>query len=167
MEQKIDRTIFSQRYLDRRKDPPEFVDLELPTRTIHLLGPGRRSTFRAPSGTVEGSYRITGSWRNFAPGTYSLRLINLRLGVRGKSEAGTHPNAPQYRGTIHEFYIRHSRDGTIFSTDFDGPDNRTFAGDPLRPVLAVGQGTLFYAWRLREGAGTGVTLTQNIEGVLG
>ena len=165
------KTVVTPRYLDRQKDPPEFVDLELPTRTVKLKGPGRRVTFRAPAGSVEGSYRVTGSHYDLAPGTYSLRVVRISLGVMGEGGAGTGAGRGGlgWRGTVYSHYIRHSRDGTIMENLFGQSEQRHIIGDPLKPILAVGPGTLFYAFRnpATGGMGTRVTFSAQIEGILG
>lgn len=129
-------------FRDPRTDPPSMVDEELPTKTVKLnIGP-----LRAHRGTVEKTYRITGSWRQLsAPGTYSLRITRINAYVG--SVAPTPGSQPG-------FYIRHSREGTVFSHNWSrlNPYPVALLGGPLTPVISVGPGTLMYAFRTNVGS---------------
>lgn len=137
-----------------------YVDLELPTITVKLQGVNRRAITRAPIGSVEGSFRVTGSHYNLAPGTYSLRVTRVSVGVVGTAS---------FRGTSFAFYARHSREGTVFVSLFGAPDQRNIMGNQLEPVFSVGPGTLLWGWdQLNPGAlGSHVSFSQQMEGVLG
>ena len=163
------RTYTTRRYLDPAKSPPTYVDQELPTITVKLQGPQRRAVARMPSGTIEGSYRITGSAYDLTPGTYSLRVTRLSLGAVGDSGAGSQQFSRPWKGSVVYFYARHSREGTIHVEMFDHPEQRVRQGNALEPVFSVGPGTLFWNWA-KQGpgaAGTRITLSQQLEGLLG
>ena len=168
-EQEVQRTSTTHRRLDKRRDPWEYVDDELPTTTIHLKGPARRVVTRTPRGTnAEGSYRVTGSHYDFNPGTYSLRITRLSL-----SAVGSPPSAS---GSVYQWHLRHSRTGTIDVVVLPAPkpgvaneaavvDRR---GGPQNPVYVVGPGTLSWGWdAVRGWMGTQVSLSQSMEAIPG
>ena len=163
-----ERTFPTHRYLDPAKSPPQYVDAELPTITVKLQGPVRRATARMPRGTIEGSFRISGTNYDLTPGTYSLRVTRLAAGVAGPGNAGSRQDY-RWSGSVYFFYVRHSREGTVHVEVFDRPEQRVRQGDGLHPVFSVGPGTLFWNWALQGPgvAGTRVTVTQGIEGLLG
>jgi len=159
-DQKVERVSQTRRHLDKQKDPWEYVDEELPTTTIKLKGAAGRVSTRAPLGTAaEGSYRITGSHYDFSPGTYSLRVTRLSVGVMGSTN---------FQGTLFQWHLRHSRQGTIDVLTF-GAQGRVFErGDRMRPIYSAGPGTLFWGWDTFKGElGTQVTLTQSMEAIPG
>ena len=169
-EQKVDRLSVTRRFLDKRRDPQEYVDEELPTTTLKLKGALRRVSTRAPIGTVaEGSYRVTGSHYDFSPGTYSLRVIRLSLAAVGSPSSS--------RGTVYQWHIRHSRQGTVDVQvlQVSGAQSGRVTGDrvdlrggPHNPVYAFGPGTVFWGWDTFKGElGTRVTLTQSMEAIAG
>ena len=164
-----ERAYTTRRYLDPAKSPPEYIDQELPTVTVKLQGPERRAIARMPAGTIEGSYRITGSHHDLAPGTYSLRVTRLNAGASGDSGAGTQKFSRPWKGSVYYFYARHSREGTVHIESFDQPEQRVRQGDALRPIFSVGPGTLLWNWALQGPGvtGTRVTVSQTIEGLLG
>ena len=169
-DQKVQRVITTRRYLDKRRDPWEYVDDELPTTTINLRGALKRVSVRAPRGTVaEGSYRITGTHYDFGPGTYSLRITRLSLSAVG--------SPPASAGTVYQWHLRHSRQGTIdvhvlqqrpAGAGGAGNDRVVLMGDARRPVYVLGPGTAFWGWDTFKGElGTRVTLTQSMEAIAG
>lgn len=162
-EQKVDRVNFTKRFLDKQKNPWEYRDEELPTVTVKLKGAARRVVTRAPLGTAaEGSYRITGSHYDFSPGTYSLRVTRVHVAAIGTTDSG-------YQGTVYQWHIRHSRQGTIDVIGL-GPGHRdvTLQGDSMKPVYSAGPGTLFWGWDTFKGElGTQITLIQSMEAIPG
>lgn len=153
-----ERSFVTPTYLDPQTG--RYVDLELPTITVKLQGVNRRAITRAPRGSVEGSYRIAGTHYPLAPGTFSLRITRVSVGVVGTAS---------FRGSAYSFHIRHSRDGTLFTSLFGAPDQRHITGNQLEPIIAVGPGTLLWGWTGLNpaGMGTHISFTQTIEGVLG
>lgn len=127
------RNFNTTRRLDPRTDPPSFVDEQLPTKSVRLAAGqvgNRGGRFRAPHGTMIGSYRITGSWRELtAPGTYSLRLTRLSI-LMGSREGFA--------------YIRHSRTGTADIIHFHAPGQEVRLGAPLEPLYSFGPGTVIF-----------------------
>lgn len=163
------RTFTTRRYLDPAKSPPQYVDEELPTITVKLQGPVRRAVARMPSGTIEGSFRITGTNYDLVPGSYSLRLTRISLSVSGDSGAGTAKFDRPWKGTTYRHHIRHSREGTLHVAQFSEPGQLDLLGDGLHPLISVGPGTLLWGWtkQLPGATGTRVTLAQTLEGLLG
>lgn len=144
------RVFSSERLFDPARNPPEFVDRQLPTFSVQLIGPGRGRGFsRAPrGGTIEGSYRVTGSWKELsAPGTFSLRIVKMNV-FTGSRE--------------HLFYLRHSRRGTLDTIYFPRPGQHIAYGDGNRPLLVVPPGTLFWGWNTQ---GSGYWSGYSMEGL--
>ena len=170
----------------------QYVDEELPTRTIKLSWPERRGpSVRAAHGTaqesppgtsrvnresyLQGSYRISGQHHDLAPGTYSLRITRLSLGVHGGGSAGVDTNG-YFQGHGYRWGLWHSRDGTLDVIGFARPGHMHQVGGPMEPIYAVGPGTLQWAFlnestesgsSLVKGLGSRVDLIQSMEGVLG
>lgn len=169
-DQKVDKVVYTRRFLDKQKNPWEYVDEELPTTTIKLKGAARRVVTRTPRGTAaEGSYRITGSHYDFAPGTYSLRITRLSLSAVGSPPAAS--------GSVYQWHLRHSRLGTIDVKTLHAPapgvarsgESRIdLLGGPQNPIYAVGPGTLLWGWdAVRSWLGTQVSLSQSMEAITG
>ena len=120
---------YTRRYLDPEK--PGFVDDILPTRSIKLkIGRGG-----IRQGTSQGSYRLTGSYREStaitSPGTYSLLITRISA----------------FSGSLrHGFFLRHSRLGTIEVVRFESPGDFKALGNIHNPIIAVGVGTLFWGF---------------------
>lgn len=146
------RVIQSTRFLDRQRNPPDFVDEELPTTTVVLRGPIRRGLMRAPRGTIPGSYRITGSYYPFSRGTYSLRVTRLSVfsGSRGNS-----------------WFVRHSRTGTADVINFPSPGQETRLGGPNEPIYAFGPGTVIYGFlgNAAGSIGSAYSMGMHLEGL--
>ena len=147
-EQSVDRTSTTKRFLDKRRNPWEYVDEELPTTTIKRGLPEKVGRARAPHGTAIGSYRITGSHYDFSPGTYSLRVTRLSVAC-GSREAC--------------WAIRHSRTGTADIIYFPAAGQETRLGNPLAPVYAFGPGTVM--WQFLD-VGSAYWMSSHIEGVI-
>ncbi len=139
---------FMRRFIDYQVDPPAIVDEDLPTTTVKLtIGKGGR--FRAPHGTQTGSYRITGSHRELtAPGTYALRVTRVSV-ASGSRETN--------------WYIRHSRKGTVDIIYFPAPGQETRLGGPMNPIYAFGPGTVIYGFLE---SGSAHWLSQHMEGIV-
>lgn len=148
-ERLVQRQVSTRRFLDRQRNPPEYVDEELPTTTVQLGGASNVGRARAPRGTAVGSLRLTGSYQPLAPGTYSLRVT--RLSVFAGSREVT-------------WYLRHSRTGTADIIYFPAPGQETRLGGPKNPVYAFGPGTLTYGFLE---AGSAYWMGAHMEGVAG
>ena len=159
-EQKVEKLLTTRQFLDKQRNPWEYVEEELPTTTVKLKGAARRASARAPRGTAaEGSYRIVGSHYDKSLGTYSLRITRLSLAVMGSTN---------FQGTVYQFHIRHSREGTLDVIPFGEQGRVREYGDPRRPLYAVGPGTLLYGWDTFKGEfGTQLTVAATMEGVVG
>ena len=143
------------RRLDPTKNPPQYVDEVLPTRTLKLKGPLERGRVRAPRGTILGSYRITGSFYETATGTYNLRVTRLSVftGSRGNDWA-----------------LRHSRDGTVDIIHFETPGQYNAHGGPLTPLYSFGPGTVSWGWignNAGGSVGSAYWTGQFMEGIVG
>lgn len=151
----VERVVESRRFLDTRRDPPEFVDEQLPTNTRNLLVI-RRGRVRAPRGTITGSMRLTGSYRPFAghPGSYSLRVTRVSLFAGSRDVA---------------WHIRHSRDGTYDVIEFPAPGQEVLLGGPQSPIYAFGPGTVMWGWlgNYAGSMGSRVNYSQHLEGYVG
>ena len=167
-EGRVQRLSTTRRFLDKRRNPWEHVEEELPTTTVKLIGPLRRTSVRAPRGTVaEGSYRVTGSNYDFGRGTYSLRITRLDLSVIGSPMLGT----------FYQWHVRHSREGTlgVYTLRPGVPvvqiprEDRIYRqGGPLNPLYSVGPGTLLWGWDTPFGGlGTRATLSASMEAIAG
>lgn len=150
----IRRVIQTRRFLDRRHNPPEFVDEEVPTVSRNLLVL-RRGRVRSPRGTILGSVRLTGSIRPLsAPGTFSLRVTRVSVFTGSRNMA---------------WFIRHSRDGTYDVIHFPSPGQETRLSGPMEPIYAFGPGTVVFGW-LGDAAGaigSAYDLGQFLEGYVG
>lgn len=161
---KVQRLSTTARYLDWQRNPPDYVDEQVPNNTIKLIGPIRRPIARAPLGTIPGSYRITGSFYDNNSGTYSLMITRVNVGIIGTAIRS---------GTAYRWYIRHSRQGTvdILGIDKNTQNQRiTLQGDPKRPIYSFGPGTVIYGFMGGDhlsAAGSHFWYHQNLEGILG
>jgi len=169
------RDFSTQRYLDPAKNPPEYIDRELQVVTVKMLGAERRGAYvKSQQGTdsagpLIGSYMIGGSHYDFAPGTYSLRITRLNVGVTvagNNARVGTPDFGP---GTIYAWVARHSREGTLMVLQFPEPAQVNLAGNWDNPIMSMGPGTFIYQHlgdRFAQ-VGTKVDLSMNLEGVVG
>ena len=146
------RIFTSRRRLDLGLDPPEFVDDILPTTSLTFRGPERRGVERAPHGTQRGSYRVTGTFYENAPGTYSLRITRLSV-FSGSREA--------------LWSLEHSRQGTIDIIHWESPGQEYRQGDPLRPLYSLGPGTISWGFigDISGRIGSGYNMGQFMSGV--
>ncbi|GEM_PF-4742280 len=148
------RIISSTKRLDRQAIPPRYVDEELPT-TTKLLFPIRRGRVRAPRGTILGSMYLTGSARSpiSSPGSFSLRVTRVSVFTGSRNM---------------EWFIRHSRKGTIDVISFQTPGQVAYLGNPLEPVYAMGPGTVIFGWLGDAGGlmGSAYFTGQSLEGVI-
>ena len=147
-EPEVQKSIVTIQRLDKRRNPPEYVGEELPTTTVKIFSRGKQGTILslADGPTIMGSIQFTGSYYEFAPGSYSLRVI--RRSVYIGSEMSGKLNF--------EWKLRHSRLGTVDAIPFykgSVPASRSAEafGDPLRPLYAFGPGTVWHYFNPRIG----------------
>lgn len=168
--QKVDRLSFTRRFLDRMKNPPEYVDEELPTKTVKIFSRNKSpGTLLDPAvytdGTpvIVGSIQFTGSHYDFAPGSYSLRVFRRSVYV------GSHAT---YKTTRAEWKLRHSREGTIDTIPFfigtrvteqsHKVIDASLLGAPMRPIYSLGPGTIWTYFHKIQGT---LRVYSNLEGV--
>lgn len=163
------REQFNRRFMDPVRR--EWVDEQLPTYSVKLKGPARRTEARSPKGTIPGSFYVTGTHYDFALGTYSLRITRMNVGVSGGVPASTQKGTLNKfgAGTHYRWYIRHSRDGTLDVLTFDEPGQVIRDGNPMSPIYSMGPGSLIYGFlgdHLGQ-VGTRVSFHQSLEGFVG
>ncbi len=148
------RDFVTRRFLDPLGNPPDYVDEELPVRSIVLQGIERKTSERGPHGTATGSFHLSGSYYETAMGSNSLRITRLSL------FSGSRNNG---------WYLRHSRIGTVEEINFPSPGQHSAIGAPYEPLYAFGPGTITWGWKGDEGGnmGSAFTMTQAMEGYLG
>jgi len=149
--QRIFQTI---RVLNPAGDPQEYVDVALPTVSVKFRGPIRRGAVRAPRGSILGSYRISGTHYDNAPGTYSLRIsrVSLFSGSRGQ-----------------RWVIQHSRVGTVDIQHFINAGQVSLLGAGNEPVYVLGPGTVtwgFIGVNASGSMGSAYFTSQFLEGYL-
>ena len=167
MNQKVEKESTTKRRLDTRKNPWEYVDDELPTRTKKIFSRNKQGTLLdSNSGlTIMGSVHFSGSHYNFAPGTCSFRVTRRSVSI------GSSVN---YNSEI-EWKLRHSREGTVDVIPFFGGTQyskypRSAAnwkaealGGPMNPIYAFGPGTLWTYFNPRRGT---VRVYSSLEGIM-
>ena len=154
--QKVERVSFTRRFLDRSKNPPEYVDEELPTRTVKIFkrAYGRGTVIHGQIGTVMmGSIRFSGSHYDFSPGSSSLRIIRRSVYVGSVMPT---------RNTEVEWMLHHSREGTVDAIPFflgtQVPNARRVPlgaealGGPMNPLYSFGPGTIRTYFQSRRGS---------------
>ena len=133
--QKVERVSFTRRFLDRSKNPPEYVDEELPTVTRHIFAREKQGTAIEPaSGALNmGSICFSGSHYDFGPGSCALRILRRTVSY-GSMETGGQLN----------WHLRHSRLGTVESLSFHNADKSPLVdhGGPMNPLYSFGPGTI-------------------------
>lgn len=155
-EPEVSRSFSTRRYLDRRRNPPEYVDDELPTKTVHIFKRNLQGTaIDSNVGETEmGSIEFSGSHYDFAPGSYALRIIRQSIGV-----GSFNPGAGA--GLLY-WTLWHSREGTIDCIPFTAAGRLNQVGGPERPIYAFGPGTI--SVRFNPKAGT-VRIFSSLEGI--
>ena len=166
-QQKIERTSFTRRYLDNMKNPPEYVDETLPTKTIKIFSRKKQGTLMDPctiggSIGIMGSIHFSGSHYDFSPGSYSLRITRRSVHVGSRTSYGANV----------EWKLRHSREGTVDMIPFymgtRSQDRRNelarseLLGGPMNPIYAFGPGTLWTYFQPRRGT---IRVYSSLEGV--
>lgn len=146
-EEKVSRSFSTRRFLDRRLNPPAYVDEELPTKTTHIFSRNKQGTILSSASgiTIMGSIQFAGSYHGFDPGSYSLRVIRRTIGIGSRSMKTGHD---------YVWKLRHSREGTIDAIPFYSrgtlvarqayvAQREERVGGPLNPIYAFGPGTIW------------------------
>ncbi len=154
MEQKVNSEIQRRKLLDKRRNPPEYMDEVLPTQTVHIFSRKKQGTLldSASGATVMGSIQFTGSFHEDAPGSYSLRVMRRNFNIGSVSP---------YSNANIEWSLRHSRLGTVdeigvfigtrVSTLNTSNRKHELIGGPMNPVYSFGPGTLWNIVTVRQG----------------
>ena len=162
------RSFVTRRMLDPYANPPRYVDEEVPVRSIKLQGAEGRVYERGPHGTALGSLRLTGSFHELAPGSNSVRITRLSLGVVAPNTLGV--GTPDFGlGTAYRWHVRHSREGTVDIRLFHESGRLEERGDAMAPIYSFGPGTVTWGWlgdHLGQ-MGSRVGFSQSLEGLLG
>lgn len=143
-EQKVERVSFTRRYLDRMRNPPEYMDEELPTKTVKVFKRKQQGTAIDNSlGDLNfGSIKFSGSNYDFAPGSYSLRIIRHNISIGS-------PGGP---GAQLWWKLHHSQLGTIDAIAMNNArGNLVRDGAPLEPLYALGSGGITQYLRSLKG----------------
>jgi len=143
-DQQVDRASFTPRFLDRMRNPPEYVDQELPTKTFKLFKRrfmGGTMIDSTHSAVNFGSIEFSGSQHEFSPGSYSLRITRQHMGLGSVSS-----------GAQAYWHLFHSRLGTIDTIPFQAVARLNTVADPMAPVYSLGPGTITIYWRTRKGS---------------
>lgn len=154
-DQKVERVITTRRFLDKRRNPWEYVDEELPTTSVHIFSRKKQGTL-LDSGiglSIMGSIQFTGSNYDTAPGSFSLRITRRSVYIGSR---------PLGVNTELEWKLRHSRLGTVDAIPFflgtqlaraRLPQNSEAVaqGNPMAPIYAFGPGTLWHYINPRRG----------------
>ena len=153
-DQKVERVSYTRRFLDKRRNPWEYVDEELPTTTVKIFAREKPGTaVHGQIGTVNmGSIHFSGSHYDFGLGSFSLRITRRSVYVGSVMPS---------RNTELEWSLRHSREGTVdvipFFLGTQVPNLRSVPlggevrGGPLNPVYSFGPGTLWTYFRSKRG----------------
>jgi len=155
-EPEVEREFTTRRRLDKRRDPWEYVDEELPTKTVHIFKRTLQGTsIDSNVGETEmGSIEFSGSHYDFGPGSYALRIIRQSIGV-----GSFNPGAGA--GLI-DWVLHHSREGTIDAIPFTSAGRLNQVGGPERPIYALGPGTISVRFNPRAGT---VRIFSSLEGI--
>ena len=173
-QQKVNRINTTRRFLDKRKNPWEYIDEVLPTQTKKIFSRQKQGTLWDPSvftpGTpmIMGSMQFSGSHYDTSPGTFSLRVFRRSVSI------GSH----DYRNVEVEWALRHSREGTVdkipimvgtrvYNRYNSQPTRIETLGGPMNPIYAFGPGTLWaYFHHGRSTRGT-MRVYSSMEGIVG
>jgi len=166
-DQDVQRVSYTRRFLDESRNPPEYVDEKLPTKSVKIFKRGfaNGTVIDGLSGTLSvGSIGFSGSHYDFAPGTFSLRIIRRSVYV-GSVIYGRNLDA--------EWAIHHSREGTVdvipFFIGSQSPNRRSgewraeALGGPMSPIYTFGPGTINTFFSSRRGS---ARVYSSLEGIV-
>ena len=154
-EQKVERASVTRRFLDKRRNPWEYVDEALPTQTVHIFSRKKQGTMVDSShgDVIVGSIQFSGSHYDFSPGSYSLRVTRRNASVG---------SIPSTNGRAN-WLLRHSRIGTVDSIPFYRAAARQIdVGDAMKPVYSFGPGTLWAYFNSKAGS---LRVSSSLEGI--
>lgn len=170
-EQSVQRVIHTRAMLDDMRNPPEYVEEKLPTRTFKLFARSKMGTLYDPeihtnaSPLNVGSMQFSGSHYDFAPGSYSLRIIRRSVYV----------GSTDRRNIQLEWRLRHSRIGTLDALPFllgtystprrDSKMNYEAFGNPMAPIYSFPAGTLWSYFVPGAGGRGSARVYSSLEGV--
>jgi len=167
-EQKVERVSFTRRFLDKNRNPWEYTDEELPTKTVTIFSRKKQGTLVDPctiGGSIAnmGSIHFSGSNYDFAPGSFSLRIIRRSVHVGSRTSYGAST----------EWRLRHSRKGTIDAIPFylgtriqDRRNELARAeafGGPMNPLYSFPPGTLWTYFKPDKGT---CRVYSSLEGIM-
>lgn len=159
-DQKVDKVIHTRRFLDRMRNPPEYMDEELPTKTVKIFSRNKQGT-KIDACTIGGSIAImgskyfSGSHYDFGPGSFSLRITRRSVYVGSRSS---------YSKAAAEWRLRHSREGTVDMIPFRTGSlmQAELLGGPMNPIYSFGPGTLWTYFKPDKGT---LRVYSSLEGV--
>ena len=143
-DQKIDRVSFTRRFLDKSRNPWEYIDEELPTQTVKVFARGKMGSAidNSLGDTNYGSIHFTGSKYDFSPGSYSLRVTRHNIGVGS-------PGGP---GAQLWWKLHHSRIGTLDAIAMNNARGQLIRDkNPMEPLYVLGPGTITQYFRSLKG----------------
>jgi len=161
----VQKVIYTRRALDKRQDPWEYIDEELPTTTVKVFSRSKQGTLLDSSSglTVMGSLHFSGSHYDFAPGTHSLRITRRSVHIGSRVSYGAD----------YEWKIQHSREGTVdmipfyLGTKIQDRRNELARSElvkgQLEPIYAFGPGTLTTYFNPRRGT---ARVYSSLEGIV-
>ena len=166
-DQKVDRVSFTRRFLDKSRNPWEYVDEEVPTKTVKIFkrGCANGTMIDGLSGTLSvGSIQFSGSHYDFGPGSYSLRVTRRSVYVGSVMPS---------RNLEAEWSLWHSREGTIDVIPFflgtqvpnlrGVPIGAEARGGPMNPIYSFGPGTINTFFSSRRGS---ARVYSSLEGII-
>jgi len=156
-EPEVSRSFTTRKLLDKSRDPWEYVDQELPTKTKQIFARRKQGTMldSASGDTIMGSVAFSGLHHDFSPGSYSLRVTRRTLSIA--------PSATQ--AFKYGWRLRHSSLGTIDSITLQGSALGIIneqVKDPLSPIYALPPGTVWQYYRPYKGT---CRVSASMEGV--
>ena len=169
-EPEVSRQFVTKKFLDKSRDPWEYVDQELPTQTKRIFSRAKQGTIiDSASGAMNmGSVQFSGSHYDYAPGSYSFR-VTRRVAAVGSASLN------------HDIYwmLRHSQEGTLdvlpfkqsvitgiggsASTVVQSPRVLEAIGGPMNPIYSFGPGIITAYFRSRKGS---ARVSSLIEGIM-
>ena len=143
-DQKVQRLNVTHRFLDKARNPWEYIDQELPTTTVKVFARRKMgSAIDNSLGDVNfGSTQFTGSKYDFSPGSYSLRFTRHTIGVGS-------PGGP---GGQFWWKLHHSRLGTIDAIPMASARGQIIRDKaPMEPLYVLPPGTVTQYLRSLKG----------------
>ena len=170
-DQDVQRVSYTRRFLDESRNPPEYVDEKLPTKSVKIFARWKPGTLFDPEIHTTaaplnmGSFQFSGSHYDFAPGSYALRITRRSVYV----------GSTDRRNVEVEWRLRHSRLGTIDTipislgtyTRVYRPNNWSLEafGNPMAPLYTLPPGTIWsYFYKGRSSRGS-MRVYSSLEGI--